>query len=106
MQSNDEIYIKDMYEKESEVLPAAFSNVFGVIVLIVPKCYNLLMLPVIPRMFQVNIPVYMLYDAKASYFKPIIPTVDSPVRTLLLLLLLTLFNVEIKILAITQKIAN
>ena len=80
MQSNDESSVKDMYEKENEVLPAAFSNVFGVIVLIIPKCYNLLMFPVIPRMLQVNTPVYLLYDAEASYFKPMFPIVDSPVR--------------------------
>ena len=80
MQSNDESSIKDMHEKESEILPAAFSNVFGVIVLIVPKCYNLPIFPVIPRMLQVNIPVYMLYDAEASYFKPLFPIVDSTVR--------------------------
>ena len=48
MQSNDESSVKDMYEKESEVLPAAFLNVFGAIVLIIPKCYNLPMFPVIP----------------------------------------------------------
>ena len=41
MQSNDESSVKDIYEKKPEVLPAAFSNVFGVIVLIIPKCYNL-----------------------------------------------------------------
>ena len=80
MQSNDESSIKDMHEKESEILPAAFSNVFGVIVVIVPKRYNLPIFPVIPRMLQVNTPVYMLYDAKASYFKPMFPIVDSTVR--------------------------
>ena len=37
MQSNDEISIKDTYEKESEVLPAALSNVFGVIFLMIHK---------------------------------------------------------------------
>ena len=58
-----------MHEKESEVLPAAFVNVFGVIVLIIPKSYHLPMFPVIPRMLQVNTPVYMPYDAEASYFK-------------------------------------
>ena len=45
MQSNDEIPIKDTYEKESEVLPAALLNVFGVIVLIFPtvsyQCFQL-----------------------------------------------------------------
>ena len=45
MQSNDEISMKDTYEKESEVLPAALSNVFGVIVLIIPnvsyQCFQL-----------------------------------------------------------------
>ena len=80
MQSNDESSIKDMYEKESEILHAAFSNVFGVIVLIIPKCYNLPMFPLIPRMFQVNTPVYILYDTEASYFKPMFPIVDSTVR--------------------------
>ena len=65
---------------ENEVLPAAFSNVFGVIVLIIPNCYNLPMFPVIPRMLQVTTLVYMLYGAKASYFKSMIPIVDSPVR--------------------------
>ena len=69
-----------MYERESEVLPAAFSSVFGVIVLIIPKCYNLPMFPVIPRMLRVNTPVYMLCDAEASYFKPMFPIFDSPVR--------------------------
>ena len=80
MQPNDESSIKDMYEKESEILPAAFSNVFGVIVLIIPKCYNLPMFPVIPRMLQVNTTVYMLYDAEASFFKPMFPIIDSTVR--------------------------
>ena len=65
---------------ENEVLPAAFSNVFGVIVLIIPNCYNLPMFPVIPRMLQVTTLVYMLYGAGASYFKSMIPIVDSPVR--------------------------
>ena len=80
IQSNDESSIKDMYEKESEILHAAFSNVFDVIVLIIPKCYNLPMFPEIPRILQVNTPVYMLYDAEASYFKPMFPIVDSAVR--------------------------
>ena len=81
MQSNDESSVNGMYEKESEVLPVAFSNVFAVIVLIITKCYNVPMFPVIPRMLQLNTPVYMLYDAKGSYFKPMIPIVDSSVRT-------------------------
>ena len=37
MKSNYKISIKDMYEK-TEVLPAAFLNVFGVTALIIPKC--------------------------------------------------------------------
>ena len=70
-----------MYEKEIEVLPAAFVNVFGVIVLIISKSYHLPMFPVIPSMLQVNPPIYMPYDVEASYFKPMFPMVDSPVRT-------------------------
>ena len=32
-------------------------------------------------MLQANTPVYMLYDAETSYFKPMILIADSPVRT-------------------------
>ena len=39
------------------------------------------MFPVIPWMLQINAPVYVLYDVEASYFKPAIPVVGSPVRT-------------------------
>ena len=54
MQPNDESSVKNILDKENEILLALFPNIFGVIILIISTCYHLPMLPVSMRVLQVN----------------------------------------------------
>ena len=74
VERNSEEYHSDTCEIDNDILPAAFSNVFGLCILVVPNCYDIPMMPLIPRILSTNSPFCMIYDVFKKIYFPLFNT--------------------------------